>query len=322
MRILVTGATGFLGGALARRLMAQGHEVVALGRSHDKLAKLAEEGAKPVEADLSSSTLPPDIPCDAAIHCAALSSPWGRDLDFLRANVFGTKAALQLARRGGAKRFVHISTPSVYFRFQDQIGVPENMPLPAPVNAYARTKATAEQLALAAIDLDPIIIRPRGIYGEGDTTLLPRLLHVARKRPLPLMNGGRAATDLTHIDDAVDAICVALSCTAPLQQRIFNVSGGVALNVRDVAEQVGKRAGTQIRWQKAPAGAVMAYARTAEAVCRLLPGYPEPPVTTYAAALFAFTQTLNISAAKAQLGWSPRVDFAEGLDRTFAGKAT
>lgn len=321
MRVLVTGATGFLGGAVARRLMAQGHDAIALGRAPEKLAKLAAEGAKHVEADLSSPAPPPDIPCDAAIHCAALSSPWGRDLDFLRANVFGTKTALQIARRGGAKRFVHISTPSVYFRFQDQTDVSEDMPLPPPVNAYTRTKTTAEQLALTASDLDPIVIRPRGIYGTGDTTLLPRLLQVARKRPLPLLNDGRAATDLTHIDDAVDAICVALVATSPLEQRIFNVSGGVALNVRDVAEQVGKRSGTSIRWQKAPVSAMLAYARAAETVCRLLPGYPEPPVTAYSAALFAFTQTLDISAAKAQLGWSPRISFAEGLDRTFAGTA-
>ena len=319
MRVLVTGATGFLGGALSRRLMSQGHDVVALGRSPEKLAKLAAEGAQTVAIDLSSSAPSPNITCDAAIHCAALSSPWGRDLDFLRANIFGTKIALQLARHGGAKRFIHISTPSIYFRFQDQADVAEDMPLPPPVNAYVRTKAAAEQLVLAAIDLDPIILRPRGIYGAGDTTLLPRMLHAARKRALPLMNDGRAATDLTHIDDVVDAVCAALTTTAPLNQRFFNVSGGVPLNVREVAEQVGRKAGVPVRWRKAPVDLVLAYARAGEALCRLLPKYPEPSVTAYSAALFAFTQTLDISAAKAQLGWSPRIGFAEGFERTFAG---
>ena len=139
MRVLVTGATGFLGGALSRRLMSQGHHVVALGRSPEKLTKLAAEGAEAVATDLSSSAPPPDIACDAAIHSAALSLPWGRDLDFLRTNVFGTKNALQLARRGGAKRFVHISTPSLYFRFHDQIGVCEDIPLPPPVMTNSRS---------------------------------------------------------------------------------------------------------------------------------------------------------------------------------------
>lgn len=321
MRVLVTGATGFLGGALSRRLLSQGHDVIALGRSRDKLAKLAAEGATTVEIDLSSPAPTPPVACDAAIHCAALSSLWGRDLDFLRANIFGTQNALQLARRGCAKRFVHISTPSVYFRFQDQTGVREDMPLPAPVNAYARTKAAAEQLALASTDLDPIVIRPRGIYGRGDRTLLPRLLQVARKRALPLINGGRAATDLTHIDDVVDAVCAAVTTTATLTQRIFNISGGVALNVREVAEQAGRRTGVAIRWQKAPVSIVLAYARAREAICRIHPAYPEPPVTAYSAALFAFTQTLDVSAARAQLLWSPRVSFADGLERTFAGMA-
>ncbi|MEQ1493640.1 MAG: NAD(P)-dependent oxidoreductase [Terricaulis sp.] len=163
MRVIVTGATGFLGGVLARLLSDRGHAVVATGRDQKKLATLKRERVDVVALDLTDSNAP-SLTCDAFVHCAALSSPWGRRSEFHRANVVGTQGAIALARASGARRFVNISTPSVYFRFQDQIGVREDAPLPPPINAYANTKRQAEQLILAAADLDPIVLRPRGLY--------------------------------------------------------------------------------------------------------------------------------------------------------------
>ncbi|MCX7358029.1 MAG: NAD(P)-dependent oxidoreductase [Alphaproteobacteria bacterium] len=317
MRVIVTGATGFLGGVLARLLRDRGHEVVATGRDQEKLAALASAGIDTIPLDLASRDAP-SLDCDAFIHCAALSSPWGRHSDFYRANVAGTRGAIALARAAGARRFVNISTPSIYFRFQDQICVREDAPLPTPVNAYANSKRQAEHLVLAAHDLDPIILRPRGLYGPGDTTLLPRLLAAAQTRALPLMNEGRAATDLTYIDDVAEAAYAALTVSSPVRQRIFNISGGEALNVRQVAELAAGKAGCAVQWRKVSPWVVLAYARANEYVCALLPRYPEPTITAYGAALFAFTQTLNIDAARRELGWSPRVAFAEGLARTFA----
>lgn len=321
-RILVTGATGFLGGALTRALHAAGHQVIAQGRDRDKLAALQQLGITPLALDLTNPTAKAPLACDAVVHCAALSSPWGRDRDFVRANVDGTRHALQLARNGGAKRFVHISTPSLYFRFADQIGMREDAPLPPPVNAYARTKREAETLVGAATDLDPITLRPRGLYGAGDTALLPRLLAAAQTRPLPLIRDGAATTDLTYIDDVVDAARAALDAPPRPEASVFNISGGVALNVRDVAERAGERAGVRVRWRRAPLPLVLGYARAGEAVCAALPHRPEPAITAYGAGLFAFTQTLDISAAKRVLGWTPRVSFAEGLERTFASGRT
>ena len=322
MRILVTGASGFLGGVLTRRLLSRGHGVIAVGRDHAKLAKLARLDAETLALDLSApESLPAQLTCDATVHCAALSSPWGRRADFFKANVVGTQSALRLAEHAGARRFVHISTPSLYFRFQDQIGVREDAPLPRPVNAYAETKRAAEGLVLAARGLDSIVLRPRGLYGAGDTTLLPRLVAAARGRALPLMNDGRAATDLTYVGDVAHAICAAL-IVPPQKQCIFNISGGQALNVREIAERAAKRAGVAVRWRRAPTAAVLAYARACEAFCGLLPHHPEPPITAYGAGLFAFSQTLDISAAKAQLGWTPRTNFDEGLELAFAGEPT
>jgi nucleoside-diphosphate-sugar epimerase len=314
---IITGATGFLGGAIARRLLKEGERVIALGRDRAKLEGLAEAGAETHALDLEANNPLPSMRASGIIHCAALSSPWGQRAAFERANIAGTRRALLLALEAGAARFVHISSPSIYFRFADQEAVREDMPLPQPANAYAATKAASEQLVLAVPALSPIILRPRGLYGPGDTALLPRLLRAATTRPLPLMRGGVAATDLTYIDDVADAALTALRAkTAPSQ--IYNVSGGEALPIRSVAERAGAKANMTIRWRKMPWPAVLAAARAAEAVCAALPGRPEPLVTYYSAGLFAFRQTLDISRIDRELSWQPRICFDEGLARTFA----
>ena len=323
--VFVTGATGFLGGTLVRGLLAEGRGVVASGRRADRLDILDRIGAQVLPLDLGADDVALDaaaLPaCEAMVHCAALSSPWGRREDFERANIVGTRTAIALARRLGVRRFVHISTPSVYFQFQDQEGVTEDSALPHPVNAYADTKAAAEKLVLAAGDLDPVVLRPRGLYGSGDEALLPRLIAAARMRPLPLMRGGVAAIDLTHIDDVARAVLAALRADKVGGGRVFNVSGGVMLPIVEIVDAACGRAGIAARWRRLPVGLVMAFARGAEAVCRLQPNYPEPPLTAYAAGLFSYRQSLDLSRADAHLDWRPEVSFEEGLSRTFASES-
>jgi nucleoside-diphosphate-sugar epimerase len=320
--IAITGATGFLGGTLARRLLGLGQPVLALGRDPAKLADLAALGARTMACDLSAG-IPQSAEqsVEALVHCAALSSAWGPREAFRAANVGGTHHAILLARKLGARRFVHVSTPSIYFRFRDQEQVREDAALPPPVNAYAETKRAAEALVLAAGDLDPVILRPRGIYGAGDTALLPRLLRAARTGPLPLVRGGTARTDLTHVEDAASAILASLKLPLSPHKRIFNISGGEPLTIRQIAEQAAGYAGATLRWRTVPAGALLTTARALELAARLHPGQPEPRITAYSAGLFAFSQTLDLSAARAHLGWSPRISFEEGLARTFGDRA-
>jgi len=320
--VFVTGATGFLGGTLVRVLLVEGWNVVASGRQADRLQILQKLGARILPLDLSDADLDKTKGlldgCSHMVHCAALSSPWGKRAEFVKANIVGTQMAISLARQMNIGRFVHISTPSVYFRFADQEGVSEDQPLPRPVNAYAETKAAAEQLVLAAHELDPVILRPRGIYGAGDKALLPRLLDAVKQRPLPLMRNGAGAIDLTHVDDVVGAILTALKAEHLARHRIFNISGGTILPIKDVVEAACARAKIKARWRKLPVGLVMTYARGAEAICKLLPNSPEPPLTSYSAGLFAYRQSLDISRSGVHLGWTPKISFEEGLERTFA----
>jgi nucleoside-diphosphate-sugar epimerase len=201
------------------------------------------------------------------------------------------------------------------------VRVREDADLPRPVNAYAATKLEAETLVQGERGIDSLVLRPRGLYGAGDTALLPRLLRAARAGPLPLIRGGAAETDLTHVDDVVDAVLAALNAPAGLSQRVFNISGGEPLPVKRIAEAAGERAGVTVRWRSIRAPVVFAAARAMEVAAHLTPGQPEPRITAYGAGLFAFTQTLELGAARTYLGWRPRISFEDGLARTFGTMA-
>lgn len=325
MRVLVTGATGFLGGTLCRTLNTQGYDVVGLGRDAAKLAALADCGISTVSMDLvdKGRSLPDNIGAvDAMVHCAALSSPWGKYAAFLRANVVGTETAIRLAHALGVRRFVNISSPTVYFAMRDQEGVTETMPLPRPINAYGATKALAEMMVLKQQELGPVSLRPRGIYGSGDTALLPRLLEAAKRGPLPILRGGVAAIDLTHVSDVVRAIEAALLTSSDAEGEVFNVSGGEQLRVRYIVERTAGRAGVPIRWRPVPLGPAKVAAHVLDVASRVAPWGREPRVTPYALGLFAYRQSLNIEKAQDRLGWAPKIRFDQGLDETFSGWAT
>lgn len=319
--ILVTGATGFVGGALLRRLRAEGHPVIGLGRDPARSAALRAEGFDIREHDLALPFQPQDIAAfgqpSAIVHSAARATPHGNLADFTAANVTATRHVLDLARSFGVGRLVFLSSSSVSFAPRDQLLVKESDPLPAPFNAYARTKAEAERLVLAASDLSPVVLRPRGIYGLGDAALLPRLLRAARRGPLPLLRQGKARIDLTHVDDVVEAILLALHAGPNADGQVFNISGGEVLPITEIAGLACARAGTPLSWRRMPLAPLMLAAGLAEGVCRLLPDGPEPVVTRYGLALFAFAQSLDLTKAKAHLCWQPRVSFDEGLSRSF-----
>lgn len=160
MRAIVTGATGFLGGRLAKQLHGLGWEVTAVGRDIMKGAELSREGIRFVSLDLRDKDMVIDL-CegqDAVFHCAALSAPWGAYEVFYSCNVTATEHLLEGSLRHGVGRFVHVSTPSVYFNFKPRLLVSENDPLPHRyANAYAQTKRLAE----LAVERAQGIIRAR-----------------------------------------------------------------------------------------------------------------------------------------------------------------
>jgi nucleoside-diphosphate-sugar epimerase len=320
--VLVTGATGFLGGYVVRKLAALGCEVIATGRDKAKLDALQAKSTRVLALPLEHLSIETHGAAlkgiTSIVHCAALSSPWGRDAAFETANVVATQRLINVATALGVKRFVLVSTPSVYFRYADQLNVSETQILPPPVNAYARTKRAAEALVLAHPEIGPIVLRPRGLYGKGDTALLPRLLRSVAKGPIPLLRDGIAATDITHVEDVADAIIAALGAPMSATGEIFNISGGVALPLKSIIEQASRMNGLTPKWRVLPLNPLLALTGLNERVRALLPSHPEPVVTRYGLGILAFSQTLNIQKAQASLKWTPKISFEEGLQRTFS----
>lgn len=323
MKLLVTGGTGFLGRHLVWRLADLGHDVCFSGRDVRK-ARIVTENASRAVTFIRLSHGAPDayaaLACasagiDAVIHCAALSSPWGRSNDFHDANVRSTEEVLAAMQANGVTRLVHISTPSIYFQFRDRLGVREDEPLPPPVNRYAETKREAERLVRNA-PVSAVILRPRGIFGAWDETLLPRLLRLMRKKRFPLFNGGDALIDLTYVDNAVDAILLALALRDPAGGT-FNISNGQPQRAGDLFAHLAQTFGLPWRPLHVPLGAGLALARMCELAGGVARGW-EPPLTRYTVGTVAYSQTLDLQGAREHLGYVPKVDIAEGISRTAA----
>lgn len=318
MRIAITGATGFLGRNVALMALRRGHDVIATGRVVAKADALTRQGIAFAPADICDGTALARIfeGADVVVHSAALSAPWGPKSSFERANVEGTRSVVAACEAASVRRLVHVSTASVYFAPADQPGLKEDAALPTPVNSYADTKQRAEAIARVFAG-ETMILRPRGIFGAGDTAILPRLLAAAKRGPLPLLNGGVAETSVTHVDVVADA-ALAMAEAPAACCATYNVSHGEDIAVRPLVEKLLGGLDVPFSWRPLPVGVALAGARALEAVSRLRPGSPEPVTTVYALALFAYTQTLDITAIRSRLGWKPPLSLVEGLDKTIA----
>ncbi|MEC7694270.1 MAG: NAD(P)-dependent oxidoreductase, partial [Bacteroidota bacterium] len=177
-RILVTGATGFLGSRLVERLAEDKTvTVTATGRSLKPHNRIDAPNVRYVLGDLTEDAFVEGLVQgqDAIVHAAALSSPWGSKRAFWAANVRPTELLVRAAETHGVERLVLISTPSMYFQMTSQWGLKEEDPLPKPINQYAASKREAERVVEAS-DIPHVILRPRALLGRGDTVILPRII--------------------------------------------------------------------------------------------------------------------------------------------------
>lgn len=317
MRAFVTGATGGLGRNLCLRLVAEGAACTGTGRDPAAGEWLRAAGVTFLPIDLADRAAMAQAMTgrDVVFHCAARSSLWGAKHLFEAANVAGTANVLAAARQAGVGRVVVVSSPSVYFDFRHRRDIRENEPLPArPVNAYAASKSAAEDLAraAAAAGQDCVILRPRGIIGPWDQALAPRLARVARRGFVPLPGGGKARVDVTCMANVVDALLAAASAGPEVAGRTYNISNGAPLAVAELVAGALDAMGIAARLRPLPAQAAILAARLLEGLARATGGW-EPPVTAYSMALLAFDQTLDIGAARRDLGWAPRQTIADGL---------
>ncbi len=322
-RVLITGVSGFVGLKLAKRLLEQGCEVRGLCRG--ERPDIEQLGVEMVYADLADAATT-RAACqgrDTVFHVAAKVGIWGRPAEFRQANVEGTQAVVNGCRDFEVKKLVYTSTPSVVFNGRNLAGADESLPygvnIPCP---YPATKAIAEKAVLEAHDLPPghlktVALRPHLIWGEGDPNLVPRVLERARAGRLRIVGDGKNRVDLTHVENVVDAHILAEAAL----DRSENNPGGKAYFISNdepvllwswINELLERKSVSKIQ-RHISLDRARRIGTVLESVWSLLRLRGEPPMTRFVASELAKDHWFDISAAKRDLGYRPRISMAEGM---------
>ena len=316
-KILVTGATGFLGKYLAPDLKQRGWEVLALGRNEKAGAELSKKGITFCHGDF---TKPDECEkffdgVECVIHAGALSTVWGKWENFYHTNVQGTRNICEMCLKHGVKRLVYISSPSVYSGKKDRFDILENdVDKSNELNYYIKSKILAEDIIKEYHDkgLYTVVIRPRGLFGIGDTSLIPRVLRANSKIGIPLLNGGKNYVDITHVKNVSHACCLA-AVTEDINGEVFNITNGEPTEFRAILEQFLSAIGEKPKYLKLPFGLLYSVSVISEWFYRTFHLKGEPMLTKYTVCTLAFSQTLNIEKAKQKLGYQPVISLSEGI---------
>jgi 2-alkyl-3-oxoalkanoate reductase len=322
MRVLLTGATGFLGRVLARRFADAGHAVVALVREHD--AALDELGVEQAQGDVTSldAVIAAAAGCEAVVHTAARVAPLGRIEDYYDVNVAGTSHVLAACEYNDVRSLVFTSCAGIVIDRGDLAGVNETQRPPARARTpYLATKALAEAHVLAANGpkLATVAIRPHLLWGPGEARLLARLAALARSGRLRLIGEPGTKIDTCYVDNAADAHLAALDRIEPgasIAGKAYFVTQGEPATVESFFNGLLRAAGFPAETRRLSPGLARILASTA-AIRRALIG-TDPLVTADSLALFGQSAGFNIAAARRELGYAPRVGMAEGLARVSA----
>ena len=326
MRVLVTGAGGFLGFAVAEQLVARGEEVQGFSRgAHPKLETLGVAQHRGDLADAAAVSKAMEG-CDQVFHVAARPGAWGPYNAYHDANVRGTENVVAACRQHGVSDLIYTSTPSVVSGGTDLEGVDESQPYPSSFRAhYPATKAIAEKFVREASDdaLRTVCLRPHLVWGPGDTSLLPRLVSRARKGKLRRIGAREKLIDTTYIDDAVQAHLLAADKLRGADRetvagKVYFISGGEPVGTWTMIDRMLEATGQPPITRRISPGA----ARLAGAVCELVYGLcriqSEPPLTRWVVEELSTAHWFDISAARRDLGYDPAVSLDDGMKRLAA----
>ena len=312
----VTGGSGFVGSALIRRLVRDGWTVRALARSDGASGKVRAAGGEPVRGDLSDGAAMTAAArgADVVFHSAAKLGAWGSWKAFRRVNVEGTRAVLDACRIARVPRFVHVGTEAALMHGQPLVAADERTPLALSSRApYSATKAAAEAAVIEANrdGLETVVVRPRFVWGAGDTTLLPALTAMARAGRLRWIGGGLHLTATTHVANTVEGLVLAAERGTP--GNAYFVTDGSAVVFREFVGALLATQGVQPPEGTVPVQFARAAAAVGAAAWRLLPLRGDPTVARVAVWASGLECTIDDSKARDELGYRPVMTRDHGL---------
>lgn len=316
-RILVTGPYGFLGKYVIDELVSNGYQVVAFGRKKDKMEALKRDNVEIIIGDFCN--LDDDIVAtkgiDCVLHCGALSTVWGRRQDFIEANVDGTMRLMEACRTNGVRRFVYVSSPSVYAAKLDRIDIKEEDYDPQnKLNYYIESKIMAEKLLSQVKGVECVIVRPRGLFGVGDTSIIPRIIRVNSKIGVPLFNKGENLVDITCVENVAYALRLCIESEAAVGNT-YNITNGEPQEFRQILERVFAKIGVRPRYLNMSLSIVYGISCIIEWLYKTLHIYKEPLLTKYNVCTLGYSQTLDISKAKRDLNYEPIITINDGIEK-------
>ena len=318
MQILVTGASGFIGGRFARFALEQGFDVRVNGRRAEGVEHLVRRGAQFIPGDLNDPDLARRL-CqgvEAVVHCAGAVGNWGRYQDFYQGNVVVTENVVEACLKEHVRRLVHLSSPSIYFNGRSQLGITEEQVPRRFHDHYGATKHLAEQKVFGAQEfgLEVLALRPRFVTGAGDVSIFPRLLQMQRKRRLAIIGNGLNKVDFTSVQNLNDALVSALLADNAALGQAYNISNGQPLPLWDVVNYVMRQMHLPQVTRYRSYGLAYSLAALNEGACLLWPGRPQPTLSRLGMQVMSKDFTLDISRARQFLDYRPGVSLWSALD--------
>ena len=312
----VTGGSGFVGRSLIAMLRSGGVGVRALARSASAEAEVRSRGSDPVRGDLDDveAMRAGMTGCDVVFHAAAIVDEWGDERQFERVNVRGTANVLEAARAAGVPRVVHVSTEAVLAGPAPLVRVDESMPRPAqPYGPYPRTKGLAEDAVLAANapGFATIIVRPRFVWGKGDTSVLPKVVAAVRAGRFRWIDGGRYLTSTTHVRNVCEGLILAAERGRGGQ--IYFVTDGAPMEFRTFLSGLLDTQNVTPGNRSLPRGLAQTVANVVERIWTVFGLKAAPPVTRMAVKMIGEEVTIDDSKARRELGYQGLVSVEEGL---------
>ena len=321
MKVLVTGATGFVGSHLTETLLEAEYEVRVLVRRPTQdysLTWLGNDKARVIRGDImdNSSVQRAVGGVDVVFHLAAQLGKWRvPEAEYHRINVYGTQVLLQECLKAGVEHFIYVSTAGVMGRLK-QIPADEEHPC-APLFPYQRSKYEAELKIKEAVkkqDFPAIIIRPSHVYGPRDPNTIGLLKMIRRLKVFPLIGGGTSLFQPLYVTDLVETLLLCMKRSVNTAKKLYHIAGPQTITMREFICLSARIMGVRLWAVNIPQSFARAVASVSEGLGYIV--HHEPPLTRSRVEFFGQNQTYSISRMQQDTGFVPQVGISEGLSRT------